>query len=145
MREPAELEVDQQVALEQDVVGDEVDEALVVVEGDPLLTRDEREALAQLQQDWDSLLRMGLEVALAVHVMVSQAEEIEDERRLDQVARPLDGQPLSRELHHARLVPALQEAQVERREDLALEVGRRPVLALGLDLVEGTRRRVAPC
>lgn len=49
---------------------------------------------------------------------------------------------LSGKLHHASLVPALQETQVERREDLALEVQYRPVLVLGLDLVEGARGRV---
>jgi hypothetical protein len=35
--------------------------------------------------------------------MVRLAEEVEDERRLDEVAWPLDGLPFSREIRHAGL------------------------------------------
>ena len=44
--ELAELEIDQQVALEDDFVEDEVDVELLVPERQPLLPCDEREALA---------------------------------------------------------------------------------------------------
>lgn len=77
-----------------------------------------QEELGQLADDG------SLEVALSVLVTVRQPQEIEDERRLDEVARPLDGLPLPSKLHHASLVPALEQTQVERGEDLALEVGR---------------------
>ena len=112
VRELPELEVDEQVALEDDVVEDEVDEEVIVVERDPLLAGDEREALAQLQEELGQLADDGsLEVTLSVLVTARQPQEIEDERRLDEVARPLDGLPF----RASSITPALFRLLSRRR------------------------------
>jgi hypothetical protein len=61
----AELEVDQQVALEDDVVEDEVDIEMLVLEREALLPRNEGEAFADLEQEMLQLLEdRALEVTL---------------------------------------------------------------------------------
>lgn len=108
VRELAELEVDQQETLEDDVVEDEVDEELLVGEGQPLLAGDEREPLAQLQNKLRQLAEdRSLDVALVQRLTVGQVEEVEHDRRLDQIGRPFDHLTAPREVQHARLVAAL--------------------------------------
>ena len=52
MREFAQLQVDDEVAAQEPVVEDEVEEVVVAVEGESLLPGLEEEAFAQLQKEF---------------------------------------------------------------------------------------------
>jgi hypothetical protein len=72
----AELEVNQQMALEDDVVEDEVDVELLLLEGQTLQPRDECDPLAQLEEELGQLVDdRRFKVALAETLALGQVEE----------------------------------------------------------------------
>lgn len=84
----------------------------------------------------------GFEVGFAQAFVIGEVEEIEYQRRFHQVDGIFHGLALAGQFHYARLVAALEQAQVELGVDLAFEVGDGPVLAGGFDFVEGAGGRI---
>ena len=117
-----ELKVNDQIAAQEPVVEDEVEEVVVAVEGETLLAGLKEEAFAKLQEEFfqmgdDGGLKIGFGVAGAL----VEAEEFEDERFFEEVFRLRDDLPLAGEAFDAGLVPAESEALVEAGGFLAFE------------------------
>ena len=73
------LEFHQDVALEDAVVEDEIDEEMFVADEDALLPRLEAEAVAQLEEEILKTIQQGIfEVGLGHDIPGTQAEELED-------------------------------------------------------------------
>src|SRR4051812_39790701 len=107
MGEPVELQVDDEVAAQEPIVEDEVEEVVVSIEGEPLLAGLKEEAFAELQEE---LLQMGddgrLEIGFGVSGLLVEPEELEDVRFLQDVLGFHDDLALGSEAFHARLVAA---------------------------------------
>ena len=112
MRELADLEVDHHVALELDVVENQVGVEVVAVERQPQLPADEREAPAQLQKERLHLADQGLfDARLDQPVRLGQVEEFEDIGVFDCVLRAREHLANARQRQHTLLVAALEQAQ----------------------------------
>ena len=80
MGELAQLEIDEHEAAEQAVVEDEVHPVVGVVEGDAILSANESEAFAQLQQEGlEVVAEAGFQVGLGKGVWLGDFEKFEDE------------------------------------------------------------------
>src|ERR1017187_330773 len=133
----AEFQIDQHIAAQQAVVENQVHEEVVFVEGEAPLSRLEEEAFAHFQEETLDLADDGgFQVGLGILGALIQAEELQNQGFLEQVARLGDGLAFAREAANALFVPAEGEALVEARVELALEVTDGPVLFGGLYLVE---------
>src|SRR5690606_35888588 len=78
----AELEVDEDEAAQQPVVEDQVDVEVIALQGEPSLSCDDAEALAELEQErLDPIDDRLLEVALEPGGPFLQIEELEDLRQ----------------------------------------------------------------
>ena len=89
---------------------------MLFVEGKTLLPRLEEEAFAHFQQEMLDLADDGgLQVGLRIAAPLVQSEELQNERFLEQVARPLNGMPFPREPANALFVAAEGQTLVELR------------------------------
>src|SRR5664279_1899598 len=143
MGDPAEFQVDQDIAAQQAAVEDQIHEEMVFIEGESLLARLEEEAFAHFQQEaLDLADDGGFQVGLGIAAALIQAEELQNQRFLQQVVRLPNGLPFPREPPNALFVPAESEALVQAGIELALEFAHRPVLFSGFYLIETTLVRV---
>ena len=134
----AELEVDEDEAAQQPIVENQVDVEVIALEGEPSLSCDEAEALAELEQErLEAIDDRLLEVALEPRRAFLEVEELEDERVLHDILRGGDGLPLFGERQDLVLVAALRQPLEKERGDLTLQLTDRPARLRGLDLVEG--------
>ena len=137
MGELVALEVDEDVAAEQAVVEDEVDEEVVIVEGEALLAGLEEEALPEFEEEGFQLVDDGgLQILFGIVRLLGEAEELQDERVLDEIGGFFHDLALGGEAADFFLVPGKGEALVEGGGDLALEFADRPLVGGGFDLVE---------
>ncbi|MDB6006162.1 MAG: hypothetical protein JWR15_3149 [Prosthecobacter sp.] len=137
MRELVELEVDDDVAAEEAVVEDEIDEVVVFIEGEALLAGFEEEAFAEFEEEVFEAVDDGLfEVVFGVAGLVFKAEEFQDEGLFQQVLGPDDDLALAGEFADAFFVAAESEALVKAGGFLALELGDGPAGVGGFDFVE---------
>lgn len=111
---------------------------MIAVDGQALLAADEAEALAELEEEGLEAIDDGLfEIALVVGGAIAELEEFEDERVLDDVAGRGDFLAGLGELADLVGVLVAGQALEEEGADLAFKLSDRPILAGGLDLVEG--------
>ena len=137
MRELVELQVDDQIAAQEPVVEDEVEEVVVAVEGEALLPSLKEEAFAQLQEEFFEVRDDGgFEIGFGVTGLLVETEEFEDERILQDVFGLRDDLPLAGEAFYAGFVAAEGEALVEGGGFLAAEFGERPAFVGGFNLVK---------
>jgi hypothetical protein len=140
VRQLPDLQVQEDEGPGEPVVEHQVDEEMLAVERDPLLSAHEGEALAQFEEE---LLELGdqgpFQVGLAEPLVLAEPGEFEDQGVLHQVGRPRDLVPLDGQCHDARLVPAQGQPLEEQRVDLSLQLAGRPPRVDGLGLVEGPR------
>ena len=137
VREFAQLQVDDEVAAQEPVVEDEVEEVVVAIEGEALLPRLKEKAFAQLQEEFFEVRDNGrFEIGFGVTGLLVEAEEFEDERILQDVFGLRDDLPLAGEAFDARFVAAEGEAVVEGGGFLAAEFGERPAFVGGFNLVK---------
>ena len=139
--ERPELEVDQHVALEDAVVEDQVDEVVVVVEGDALLPRLEAKAAAHLDQKGLQVVDDGLlQVALSVPRPLLQPQKLQHVGVLHHVG---DRERLRARVRrqHRGLVRGQARALVEQRVQGPLQRAHRPVVLDRLHFVEGAVQR----
>ena len=120
--ELADFEVDEDVALEDGVVEDEVDVEVVAFEGEALLAGEEGEAVAEFEEEGlevgdEGALQIGLDELLGF----GETEELDDEGILEDVGGRLRAVALVGKLEEAFLVGALGEALEEEGGDLAVE------------------------
>lgn len=100
MTELVELQVDEHIAAQQAVVEDEIDEEMVLVEGEALLPGLEEKAFAQLQQKlFEPVNDGGFQVGFGIASFLVKAEEFQDVRLFEDVRRRNDdlslaGKPL---------------------------------------------------
>ena len=133
----ADFQIEQHIAAQQAVVENEVDEEVVFVECEALLTRLEQEAFAHFQQEsFDLANNSGFEFGFGIATALLQAEKLQDKRLLEQVPRVRNGLAFLREPADALLVTAEGEAFVEARGELALELAHGPVLLVRFCFVE---------
>jgi len=136
MRELAELEVDQDEATEQPVVENEIDVEVIAFERHALLSRDEAEALAELEQELLDAVDDGLlELTFAPLGALTKPEELEHERILEDIGWPVELVSAPGKRQDLVLVAALGEALEQERRGLPLELAAGPALARRLDLV----------
>jgi len=104
-----ELQINQQVALQDHVVENEVDVELLVFEDETLLACDERKPFPELKEEVRELAEdRRFEIAFVQGLAFRQVEEVEDDRRLDEIDRALDGLAFSSERKNAFLVATLR-------------------------------------
>lgn len=90
MRELVELEVDDDVAAQEAVIEDEIDEVVVFIEGEAFLAGLEEEAFAEFEKEVFEAVDDGLlQIAFGVAGLVVETEEFEDEGLFEQ--GPPDG------------------------------------------------------
>ena len=143
MGEFAKFQIDDEVAAEDAVVKDEVEEVVVAIEGEPLLARLEEKAFSKLQKELFQVADDGgFQITLGVADLFIEAEEFEDVRFLEQILRRFDDLPLGGEAFHTGLVAAQQQALVQPGGSLTLQFGEGPVCAGGLNLVEAALVRI---
>lgn len=143
MRRFVELEVDDDVATQKAVVEDQIDEVVVLIEGEALLAGLEKKAFAEFEEEVLQAVDDGLlQIVFRVASLFLQAEELQHERLFQQILRPDDDLSLLRELADACLVPAERKALVKTGGFLALQLRHRPSSVRGLDLVEAAFVRV---
>ena len=141
--ELAELQVEQDIAAQEAVVENQVHEEVIFVEGEALLARLEEEAFAQFEEETLDLADDGgFEIGLGIAGALLQAEELQDQGFLEQVARLRHGLPFLGEAADALCVAAEGEALVEAGVELAAEFTEGPILLAGLDLVKAALVRV---
>src|ERR1017187_2351331 len=137
MGDLAEFQIDQDIAAQQAVVENQVHEEVVFVEGEPPLACLEEEAFAHFQQETLDLADDGsFQVGLGILAALVQAEKLQDQGFLQQVARLHDGLAFPREPTDTLFIAAEGEAFVEAGIELALELAYRPVLFGGFYLIE---------
>ena len=137
MVELADLEVDDDIALELDVVENQVRIEMVAVQRQPQLAANEGEAAAQLEQEALQLRdQRFLEPRLVQARHLGQVEELQHIRVFDQVCGLSGLQPLVSQRQHTLLVAALGEALEQQRGDLPLQLPRRPGVLHRFDFVE---------
>src|SRR5215217_1525379 len=137
--ELAKLEVDEQVALQDDVVENEVDVEVFVLERQPLLSRHESKAPAKLEKKVRELAEYrALQVALSQQLALGEVKEIENEGVLDGVGWSFKHLPPGREVHDASLVATLEQAREKVRVNLSLKVLDGPGASFSLDFVEAS-------
>jgi len=119
------------------MVENQIDEEVVVIEGEALLPRLEEKAFAHFQEEaLDLADDGGFEIGLRIAAAFIQAEELEHERFLEQVARTNNFVAFFREPANAFCVAAKREAFVQAGGELSFEFAHRPVLFSGFDLIE---------
>jgi hypothetical protein len=137
VRELVELQVDDQIAAEEPIVEDEVEEVVVAVECEPLLARFEEEALAEFEEKFFQMRDDGgFEFGFGVAGLFVEAEEFEDEGFFEEVVGLGDDLTLPGEAFYAVLVAAEGDAFVEAGGFLASEFRHGPAFVGGLDFVE---------
>ncbi len=110
---------------------------MLFVEGESLLARLEEEAFAQFEQEaLDLADDGGFQVGLGIAAALVQAEELEDQGFLEQVARLRHGLAFPGEAADAVFVAAEGQALVEAGVELATEFAHGPVLRAGFYLIE---------
>ena len=139
MRELLDLEIDHHVTLESCVVEDEVRVEVVAIQREPALPADEGEACTEFEQELPEMRDQGtFEIPLRQPLRLRQIQELQDIGVLEHIQWVLGRLSLARQLHHAGLVPALEEALVVESVNLALELAFAPTVLRGLNLIERT-------
>jgi hypothetical protein len=137
MGELVELQVDDQIAAQEPIVEDEIEEVVVAIEGETLLPGLEEKAFAQLEQE---LFQMGddggFKLGFGVIGLFGEAEEFQHERFLEEIFRLRDDLPLAGEAFNAGFVSAEGEALVKAGSFLTAEFWDRPAGVGGFDFVE---------
>jgi hypothetical protein len=88
MVELVELQVDNHIAAQQTVVEDEIDEKMVLVEGEALLAGLEEKSLAELKQEVFQLIYdCGFHVGFGIARFLVQSKEFKDVRFFENVRR----------------------------------------------------------
>jgi hypothetical protein len=137
MRELVEFEIDDDIAAEEAVVEDEIDEVVVFVEGEALLAGLEEKAFAEFEEEvFEAVDDSLFEIVFGVAGLVIEAEEFEDERLFQQVLWADDDLAFAGEFADAFFVAAKGEALVEAGGFLALEFWDGPAGVGGFDFVE---------
>ena len=137
MAELVELEVDEHIAAQQAVVEDEIDEEVVLVEGEALLAGLEEKALAQFEQEVFELVDDGgFQVGFGIARLFVEAEEFEDVGFFEHVLGLDDDLPFVGKSADAFLVSAESETFVKAGGDLAFQFRQRPACLGGFDFVE---------
>jgi hypothetical protein len=141
--EPVHLELDQDMALEDAVIEDQIDEAAGLADDDALLPSFEAEAVAELHQERVEVVEERVfEVGFADSVLRPEAEELEDVGIADrELGLGLFGRRVGQP-GELGLVGGERRALEVERGDLLLERPHRPVAADALDLVESAFERV---
>jgi hypothetical protein len=143
MRELLQLEINDDIAAQEPVVEDEVEEVVVAIEGESLLPCFEEEALAEFEQ---KLFKMGdqcgFKIGLGIAGLLVEAEEFEHERLFEEVFGLGDELPFAGEPFDSCLVAAESETLVKAGGFLATEFRFGPTFVGGLDLVEATLLRI---
>jgi hypothetical protein len=133
----ADFQIDQDVAAQQAIVEDKIDEEVLFVEGEALLARFEEEAFAEFEEEmFDPVDDCGFQVGFGVASALVEAEEFEDQWLLEQVDRPGDGLSFLGVAANAVFVATGGKALVEAGIELAAEFANGPVLGGGFDFVE---------
>jgi hypothetical protein len=112
---------------------------VLFVEGESLLARFEEKAFAEFEKElFNPVDNGGFQVGLGIAGALVEAEEFEDERLLEQVARLGDGLAFLGEAADAVFVAAQGQALVEAGIELAAEFADGPVLGGSFDFVEAS-------
>ena len=137
------LQVDEDEALEDAVVEDEINPVMDVVHRDWILAPDECEALAEFEQKRLEVVHEPLlEVAFGVTFRLRQAEEFERVGVLHDVLRLADNDPLPGQLENALLVPACRKPEEQPGIHLPAQGKDIPSLPHALFLVETAFQRI---
>ncbi len=124
------------------VVEHEIDEEMLAVKGEPLLPGLEQEAFAQFQQESLDLVDDGpFQVGFGIAGLFGRAEELQDQRLLEEVQRLADDLPFPRP-PNALLVAAQGQTFVQAAVELAPQFAQVPVLVGGFDFVETALVRI---
>src|SRR5690242_12089946 len=116
---------------------------MFVVESEALLPRFEEEPFTHFQEEaFDLSNDGGLQIGLGISAALRQAKELQNQRLLEQIVRPLDGVTVAREPANACFVAAESEALVQAGIELALQFADCPILLAGFDFVETALFRV---
>jgi len=143
MRRLVQFDVDDDVAAQEAVVEDQIDEIVVLIEGEALLASLEKEAFAEFEQEMLQPVDDGLlQIRLGVAGFFLQAQELEHQRLLQQILRAHDDLPFLGELADACLVPAARQPLVKAGGFLALQLADIPVCLTGFDFVKAPFVRV---
>ena len=135
MGEFVRRQVEKDETLEQVVVEDEVDVEVLRLGADSLLAGDEREALAQFEEEGLQIVQQGvLQTRFQQFARAGQAEEFQQDRIADELAGcDREVRELLRRLVPDRLaVPTGEEAFVVEGADLAVEGAGASILVGGL-------------
>jgi hypothetical protein len=140
--EAADLEVDDDEALQASMEKNQIDPEPGVVESQPPLPAHERKIVAQFQQKVCEVLDQSrLEFRLGI--LVADVEKLEHERVADRFLRRevITLLNLGRFLEESRLVARQCQPLIELAADLAIELTDRPALAQCLRFVESAPSR----
>jgi len=140
----ADFEVDQHIAAEQTVVEDQIDEEMLLVEGEALLPGFKQETFTQFQQEVFKFVDDGaLQIGFGILRLFIETEEFQNIGFLEQVLGSSDKLPFGCKPLYTLLVPAEGEALIQTGIELALEFRQRPASVRRLDFVETALVRVA--
>lgn len=137
LRQLADLEINQDVALQSGVVEGQVDVEVVAVECQPLLPRHESESAPEFQQELPHMAdECLLHAALNQLMPFWQVKKLQYAGILKNIDRALWLLAFLRKFHDSLLASALEQPLEEQAVDLAFEIGRGSAFASRFILVK---------
>ena len=138
-----DLQIDEDVALQNGVIEDEVNVEVVAIEGESLLAGEEGKAATEFEQEGLELGNEGVfKIGFDEFFRFRETEEFDDDGILEDIGRLLRPQPLIGETEQTLLVAGFGEPLKKQGIDLAVEFPRGPAVAEGFNLVKCAGRRV---